>query len=208
MKLTMLIVGLGLIGGSLALALKGFEDFEMCGVDVSQPTPSLYAAEASECGRPCDRGRRRRAPPGRRGGPRPSTPRGSWTSWPGIGMRSSRGPCVGRVRRQDRYFGGGPSVLPALVQGDFFGAATPNGRASECFRALELSPFAEMFPGTPTSCLVSTGMTQQAGAHCPAGAAGGLYRLQGRMPHHRPGPRPPDRLHQPDDAPYRRVGCA
>ena len=27
MKQTMLIVGLGLIGGSLALALKGFEDF-------------------------------------------------------------------------------------------------------------------------------------------------------------------------------------
>ncbi len=38
MKQTMLIVGLGLIGGSLALALKGFEDFEIVGVDVSQPT--------------------------------------------------------------------------------------------------------------------------------------------------------------------------
>ena len=34
MKQTMLIVGLGLIGGSLALALKGFEDFEIVGVDV------------------------------------------------------------------------------------------------------------------------------------------------------------------------------
>ena len=32
------IVGLGLIGGSMALALKGFEDFEIVGVDVSQPT--------------------------------------------------------------------------------------------------------------------------------------------------------------------------
>ena len=35
MKQTMVIVGLGLIGGSLALALKGFEDFEIVGVDVS-----------------------------------------------------------------------------------------------------------------------------------------------------------------------------
>ena len=44
MKRTMVIVGLGLIGGSLALALKGFEDFEIVGVDVSQPT-LRYAAE-------------------------------------------------------------------------------------------------------------------------------------------------------------------
>lgn len=32
------IVGLGLIGGSMALALRGFEDFKIVGVDVSQPT--------------------------------------------------------------------------------------------------------------------------------------------------------------------------
>ncbi|MDD5938388.1 MAG: prephenate dehydrogenase/arogenate dehydrogenase family protein [Clostridiales bacterium] len=32
------IAGLGLIGGSMALALKGFEDFQIVGVDVSQPT--------------------------------------------------------------------------------------------------------------------------------------------------------------------------
>lgn len=38
MKKQMVIVGLGLIGGSLALACKGFEDFEIVGVDVSQPT--------------------------------------------------------------------------------------------------------------------------------------------------------------------------
>ena len=44
MKRTLVIVGLGLIGGSLALALKGFEDFEIVGVDVSQPT-LRYAAE-------------------------------------------------------------------------------------------------------------------------------------------------------------------
>ena len=44
MKWTLVIVGLGLIGGSLALALKGFEDFEIVGVDVSQPT-LRYAAE-------------------------------------------------------------------------------------------------------------------------------------------------------------------
>ena len=44
MKQTMAIIGLGLIGGSLALALKGFEDYEIVGVDVSQPT-LRYAAE-------------------------------------------------------------------------------------------------------------------------------------------------------------------
>lgn len=44
MKKTLVIVGLGLIGGSLALALKGFEDYEIVGVDVSQPT-LRYAAE-------------------------------------------------------------------------------------------------------------------------------------------------------------------
>ena len=38
MKHTIVIVGLGLIGGSLALALKGFEDFEVVGVDVSLDT--------------------------------------------------------------------------------------------------------------------------------------------------------------------------
>ena len=44
MKKTLAIIGLGLIGGSLAIALKGFEDFEIVGVDVSQPT-LRYAAE-------------------------------------------------------------------------------------------------------------------------------------------------------------------
>ena len=44
MKKTLVIVGLGLIGGSLALALKGFEDYEIVGVDVSQPT-LRYASE-------------------------------------------------------------------------------------------------------------------------------------------------------------------
>lgn len=38
MKKTIVIVGLGLIGGSLALALKGFEDYEIIGVDLSEPT--------------------------------------------------------------------------------------------------------------------------------------------------------------------------
>ena len=44
MKKTLVIVGLGLIGGSMALALKGFEDYEIVGVDVSQPT-LRYASE-------------------------------------------------------------------------------------------------------------------------------------------------------------------
>lgn len=44
MPKTIAVVGLGLIGGSLALALKGFEDYEIVGVDVSQPT-LRFAAE-------------------------------------------------------------------------------------------------------------------------------------------------------------------
>ena len=44
MRKRVVIVGLGLIGGSLALALKDFEDCELIGVDVSQPT-LRYASE-------------------------------------------------------------------------------------------------------------------------------------------------------------------
>ena len=40
----LVIVGLGLIGGSMAIASKGFEDYEVIGVDVSQPT-LRFAAE-------------------------------------------------------------------------------------------------------------------------------------------------------------------
>ncbi|MBQ9974808.1 MAG: prephenate dehydrogenase [Oscillospiraceae bacterium] len=38
MSKSIAIVGLGLIGGSMAMALQGFEDYEIVGVDVSQPT--------------------------------------------------------------------------------------------------------------------------------------------------------------------------
>jgi len=44
MKKTIAVIGLGLIGGSMAMALKGFEDYELLGVDVSQPT-LRYALE-------------------------------------------------------------------------------------------------------------------------------------------------------------------
>ncbi len=44
MNKSIVIVGLGLIGGSMALALQGFEDYEIVGVDVSQPT-LRYAME-------------------------------------------------------------------------------------------------------------------------------------------------------------------
>ena len=40
----LVVVGLGLIGGSMALALRDFEDYEIVGVDVSQPT-LRFAAE-------------------------------------------------------------------------------------------------------------------------------------------------------------------
>ncbi|HJB57897.1 MAG TPA: prephenate dehydrogenase/arogenate dehydrogenase family protein [Candidatus Flavonifractor intestinipullorum] len=43
-KKRLVVVGLGLIGGSLAMALKGFEDYEIVGVDISEPT-LRYAAE-------------------------------------------------------------------------------------------------------------------------------------------------------------------
>lgn len=38
MSKSIAVVGLGLIGGSMAMALQGFEDYEIVGVDVSQPT--------------------------------------------------------------------------------------------------------------------------------------------------------------------------
>ena len=44
MSKTIAVIGLGLIGGSMALALKGFENFEIVGVDVSEPT-LRFAAE-------------------------------------------------------------------------------------------------------------------------------------------------------------------
>ena len=44
MKKHIVIVGLGLIGGSMARALRGFEDYDLIGVDVSQPT-LRYAVE-------------------------------------------------------------------------------------------------------------------------------------------------------------------
>ncbi len=44
MSKTIAIVGLGLIGGSMALALQGFEGYNIVGVDVSQPT-LRFAAE-------------------------------------------------------------------------------------------------------------------------------------------------------------------
>ena len=44
MPKTIAIIGLGLIGGSMSMALQGFEDYEIVGVDVSQPT-LRYAAE-------------------------------------------------------------------------------------------------------------------------------------------------------------------
>lgn len=44
MSNTIAIVGLGLIGGSMAMALQGFEGYEIVGVDVSQPT-LRFAAE-------------------------------------------------------------------------------------------------------------------------------------------------------------------
>ena len=46
MSKTIAVIGLGLIGCSMALALKGFEDFEIVGVDVSEPT-LRFAAEHS-----------------------------------------------------------------------------------------------------------------------------------------------------------------
>lgn len=50
MKKQIVIVGLGLIGGSLAMALKGFEDYELVGVDCSEATLD-YAREHSVCDR-------------------------------------------------------------------------------------------------------------------------------------------------------------
>lgn len=48
MKKRIVVVGLGLIGGSMAMALRGFEDYEIIGVDLSQPT-LRYAIEHEVC---------------------------------------------------------------------------------------------------------------------------------------------------------------
>lgn len=53
MSRTIAVVGLGLIGGSMAMALHGFEDCELLGVDVSQPT-LRYALEHSIVDRTSD----------------------------------------------------------------------------------------------------------------------------------------------------------
>ena len=50
MRKQIVIVGLGLIGGSLAMALKGFEDYELVGVDCSESTLD-YAREHGVCDR-------------------------------------------------------------------------------------------------------------------------------------------------------------
>ncbi len=50
MKRKISVIGLGLIGGSLAMALQGFEQFEIVGWDVSQPT-LRYAREHHICDR-------------------------------------------------------------------------------------------------------------------------------------------------------------
>ena len=48
MKNQIAIIGLGLIGGSMAMALRGFEDFEIVGVDNSHATLEFAAAHGSE----------------------------------------------------------------------------------------------------------------------------------------------------------------
>lgn len=55
------VIGLGLIGGSIAMGLKEFEDFKRVGVDVSQPTLAtpwsreLWIRSARTPGRPWPR---------------------------------------------------------------------------------------------------------------------------------------------------------
>ena len=46
----LLVVGLGLIGGSMAMALRGFEDYEIVGADLSEPV-LRYALEQGVCDR-------------------------------------------------------------------------------------------------------------------------------------------------------------
>ena len=57
MSKTIAVVGLGLIGGSVAMALQGFEGYEIVGVDVSQPT-LRYAKENHVADRVTDDARR------------------------------------------------------------------------------------------------------------------------------------------------------
>lgn len=142
MKQTMLIVGLGLIGGSLALALKGFEDFEIVGVDVSQPT-LRYAAEHGVGDRVTEDAAAEL--------PQADVvalalhPRGSWISWPGIGMRSSRGPWCGTCAASRPPFWRRPRCCPVPW---ILSAATPWRAPSSPAWSTPL----RRCSGTPTSC--------------------------------------------------------
>ena len=74
------VIGLGLIGGSIAMGLKEFEDFKRVGVDVSQPT-LRYALEQGIVDQVCEDPQEalaqdvacRREPDGRWPRPRPSS---------------------------------------------------------------------------------------------------------------------------------------
>ena len=50
MKKQIVILGMGLIGGSLSMALRGFEDYEVVGVDRDPPTLA-YARDHAVAGR-------------------------------------------------------------------------------------------------------------------------------------------------------------
>ena len=98
-------MGLGLIGGSLALALKGFEGYEIVGVDVSQPT-LRFAAEHGVGDRVTEDAAA--VLPGADVVALALHPRGSSAFWTEYRARFKQG-CPGhrRVRREERCHGGG-----------------------------------------------------------------------------------------------------
>ena len=195
MKQTMVIVGLGLIGGSLALALKGFEDFEIVGVDVSQPT-LRYAAEHGVGDRVTEDAAAEL--------PQADVvalalhPQGIVDFLARYRDAFKPGALVWDVCGVKTAILEAAQVLPGTV--DFIGCHPMAGTE---FSGVEHA-FAEMFRDSHFLLVPRDDSRPEHIALLERLAA--YIGCKDVCRHHRPGPRRPDRLHQPDDAPYRRVG--
>ena len=168
MKKQIAIVGLGLIGGSLSMALRGFEDYEIVGVDRNEATLDFARAHtAADTVERCVDGRRGRSlpsPPGHRG-----------FSLRPPGPLQSRGPGHRRVRHQDGHSGGRPGPPP----GGGLHRLPPHGREGD-LRHLPRRPVP--LPGGPLH--PHPPGEQRPGASGPDGAHGRPSGLPGRGEDH------------------------
>ena len=170
------IVGLGLIGGSMALALRGFEDYTIVGVDVSQPT-LRFARERGVCDRVTeDAGE---ALEGADVVMLAIHPQGILDFLKAYRDRFKPGCLVTDVCGVKSAIMEGAECLPEGV--DFIGGHPMAGRERGGFTASseDLYVGASMISPDPHA-----ERDQHAGAHSPDGAAGGAHRLPGRGKDH------------------------